>query len=198
MTNERMINEHGEDKLHVCPFSRIRHIDNWIRPLIHNPKTLLGPHLSSGMTVLDVGCGGGFITMAAARLIGENGRVIAADLQVEMLEAVARRASKEGLTSRVHILRCTKDHIGVTDQLDLAVALFMLHEVSDQRSFFKEIWDQLKPGGRLFVAEPIFHVSRRTFEGEVALAESLGFAVKKRPRILGGRAVVLEKHPSRT
>ena len=40
------------------------------------------------MTALDVGCGPGFFTLDMARLVGESGQVIAADLQEGMLQIV--------------------------------------------------------------------------------------------------------------
>ena len=45
----------------------------------------MGDVVSSGDTVIDLGCGGGFFTAALAKMVGENGRVIAMDLQEEML-----------------------------------------------------------------------------------------------------------------
>ena len=193
MTSETTLDNRREGERHLFPVSRLRRLDNWLRPLVHNPKTLVGPSLQPGMTALDVGCGGGFLTMAMARFVGETGRVIAAELQPEMLDAVAARATREGLAGRVQLHRCTEDRIGVTDELDLGVAFFMLHEVPDQRGFLEELWDRLRPGGRLLVAEPMFHVPKRNFEQEVALAEAVGFVVEARPNVLGGRAAMLGK-----
>jgi predicted methyltransferase len=69
----------------------------------------------------------------------------------------------------------------------------MVHEVPDSKAFFKELFALLKPGGQLFLAEPVIHVSSRDFEQTVAEAQSIGFEVSKRPSVRIGRAVILVK-----
>jgi len=168
-------------------------IDNFLRPLIHNPRKLFGPYVKPGMTVMDVGCGGGFASLGLARLVGNEGLVISADLQREMLEIVQERAMKMGLAGRIRIHLCEANRIGVRDNLDFAVALFMVHEVPNSKAFLEEIFTLLVPGGKLFIAEPIIHVSRSDFERTVQEAVLTGFEKYRRPAIRIGRAVVLEK-----
>jgi len=177
----------------VCPWQLAPLLDNLLRPLIHNPRRLFGPYVRNGMTVLDVGCGAGFASLGLAELVGEEGLVIAADLQPQMLDIVKKRAVKAGLYNRIRIHRCESNRIGVEEELDFAVAFFMTHEVPDVRAFFKEIFTLLKPGGRLFLSEPRIHVSRRNFEQTVEEAQSVGFTVSKRRSVRFGRAVLLVK-----
>ena len=53
--------------------SKARHI------LMNPDKILYGTDIRPGETVLEVGCGTGFFTIPAARLIGEHGRLVALD-----------------------------------------------------------------------------------------------------------------------
>ncbi len=177
----------------VCPWSRVRMIDNFVRRMIHNPRKLFARHVEPGMTVLDVGCGGGFVSMGLANLVGEEGRVIAADFQPEMLAFVEKRAKREGLADRIRLHRCEKDRIGVEEELDFCVAFFMVHETPDQRAFLEEIGSLLKPEGALFVAEPVVHVARRDFEKTVELAGTLGLKPVERPQVPFGQAVLFRK-----
>ena len=193
MNTEEIRNEHITEGRHICPWRIAPVIDNLLRPLIHNPKKLFGPYVKSGMTVMDIGCGGGFASLGLARLVGDEGLVISADLQPEMLEMVKERAEKAGLADRIRIHHCEANHIGVRESLDFAVALFMVHEVPNSRAFFEEIFKLLKPGGRFFFAEPKIHVSRGDFEYDVQEAVTLGFKIYGRPAISIGRAVVLVK-----
>ena len=106
----------------VCPWQLAPIIDNRLRPLVHNPEKLFAPYVTRGMTVLDVGCGAGFTSLGLARLVGEEGLVIAADLQSKMLSIVKERAIREGLADRIRIHLCSHDHIGLREELDFAVA----------------------------------------------------------------------------
>jgi ubiquinone/menaquinone biosynthesis C-methylase UbiE len=184
--------EAGRDR-HVCPVSAVRTFDNFLRPLVHNPRRLFGPHVRPAMTVMDVGCGAGWATLALARLVGEGGLVIAADLQPGMLDIVRKRAEKAGLMNRVRLHTCLDDRIGLHEDLDFAVAFYMTHETPDARALVAEVFSLLKPGGRFFLAEPIMHVSRTLFESMVREAQEDGFKVVLKPRVLLSRAVVFEK-----
>ena len=76
---------------HVCPVEMARSLDNIFRIWFQNPRKILAPFIREGMTVLDIGCGPGFFSTEIAEMVGPSGRVIACDLQKEMLEIVARR-----------------------------------------------------------------------------------------------------------
>ncbi len=197
MENERLQQlpalENGStlERRRVCPPQHIRVMDNFLRTLVHRPQKLFGPHVEPGMTVLDAGCGGGFASMGLARLVGKSGRVIAADLQLEMLAMVKKRAEEEGLSERVIIHRCNAYEVGIRDELDFAVAFWMVHEVPDARAFLGEIFSLLRPGGSFLIAEPRFHVLRGGFESLIEMAQDAGFTVTGRPRVRLSKAVLL-------
>jgi ubiquinone/menaquinone biosynthesis C-methylase UbiE len=147
----------------VCPWQLAPIIDNRLRPLIHSPEKIFAPYVAKGMTVLDVGCGAGFTSLGLAKLVGEEGLVIAADLQPKMLNMVKERALREGLAGRIRIHLCCPNRIGVQEELDFAVAFFMVHEVPDVQSFLEEVCALLKPGGQFFITEPKIHVGLLAF-----------------------------------
>lgn len=193
MNTEQIRDSQVIEEIHVCPWQIVRFFDNFLRPFVHNPQKLFGPYVQTGMKVLDVGCGRGFASLGLARLVGEDGLVISADVQPKMLDMVKKRATKAGLSNRIHTYRCNSDCIGVREEFDFAVAFFMLHEVPDIRSFLTELYKLLKPGGRLFITEPKIHVSRGDFENVVGLAQMVGFEISERPGVRLGRTVVLVK-----
>jgi ubiquinone/menaquinone biosynthesis C-methylase UbiE len=183
----------GEKKL-VCPWQLAPLIDNFLRPIIHNPRKMFVPYVSQGMTVLDIGCGAGFASLGLAELVGEEGSVIAADIQPKMLSFVEERAIKAGLYDRIRIHLCEAERIGVQERLDFAVAFFMVHEVPDAWALLEEIFKLLKTGGKFFLTEPKVHVKSSDFGQLVHDAQSIGFEVAEKPRVRFGQTVLLVKN----
>ena len=181
---------------HVCPWWLAQALDNPIRRLIHNPEEILGGHIEPGQTVLDLGCGSGTFTIAMARMVGETGKVIAVDVQDEMLQMVKQKAVKEGLDSRVITHKSEPDRIGISVKVDFALAFYMVHEVPDAKAFLKEIASLLKPNGKLLIVEPLFHVSASSFKNTVDAARSAGLKPISEPRIRFSRSVLLQPDTS--
>jgi ubiquinone/menaquinone biosynthesis C-methylase UbiE len=147
------------------------------------------------MTVLDIGSGMGVFTLALAGMVGPAGRVIAADISQPALDVLERRAWRAGLAGRVRTRCVAAGDLGLSDlggSVDFALAFWMLHEAPDAAATLTEVRAALRPGGRLFVAEPIVHVSPVTMAEEVAAAEAAGFELLERPPVRFSRAAVFE------
>lgn len=177
----------------VCPWWLVYTIDNALRPLFHNPKKIFTPYVEPGMTVMDVGCGRGFNTIGLARIVGEEGRVIAVDVQQEMLDMLRKRIEREWLSSRIRIHLCERASLGINETVDFVNAFWMVHEVPDIREFLKQIYFVLNPQRKFLVAEPKLHVSAKEFQEMVDMARSVGFSLSDEPRISLSRSVVFQK-----
>ena len=178
---------------HICPWWGGYFIDNCFRRWFHNPVKIVSPYVKPGMTVMDVGCGMGMFSLAMARMVGNEGRVIAFDLQQKMLDVLRKRAEKAGVADHIQFHKCEQNRLGVEEPVDFALAMMMVHEVPDQQRLLREIHGCLKPGGKLLVAEPKIHVPGKAFGQTVAVAKELGFRQAAVPIVHGCRAVVLEK-----
>ena len=176
---------------HVCPWWFAYTFDHPLRRWLYKPEVAFRPYVEPGMTVMDVGCGMGFNAIGLARLVGDEGRVLAVDLQARILDVLRRRAARAGLAHRIRTLQCKPDWLAVDVRIDFAVAFWVVHEVTDARQFLVQVCSVLRPGGRFFVAEPRFHVSRSAFRHMVDTAQTVGLHPVDQPRIRASRVVVL-------
>ncbi len=179
---------------HVCPSWIGYFLLNPMRRVVQNPRRLLGPLTSRGDTVLEIGPGMGFFTLDLARLVGPEGRVVAIDIQPRMLKVLRRRLERAGLAGRVDMRLVPPDRLAVDDlagAVDLALAIFVVHEIDDKASLFAQLRRTLKPGGRLLFAEPPLHVSRAMFERSIEIASGAGLRLLDRPPWPRCRAALL-------
>jgi len=182
-----------KEALHVCPHQFAFMLDNWVRKLFQHPKRILKEYIKEGDTVFDMGCGPGFFSVDMAEMVGSSGKVVAIDLQKKMLERVEKKATKYGIAERMAYHRCEAARIGFPQKADFILAFYVVHETPDPRAFLEEIKTMLKPDGKILAVEPTMHVSKRTFEGMLADAETAGLKAIDLPRHKGGRSVVLAR-----
>ena len=91
----------------------------------------------------------------------------------------------------IKLHKCGEDKIGVTEKVDFVLVFYVLHEVPSQEGFLREIKTILKPGGRVLIIEPNFHVTKKAFEQSISIAISAGFQCEKGPKVSGSRSVIL-------
>jgi ubiquinone/menaquinone biosynthesis C-methylase UbiE len=126
-----------------------------------------------------------------SRLAGNSGKIIAADLQDGMLEIVRQKIKKYGI-SNIELFKCGSDRIGVDKKADFIMIFWMLHEVPDISAFLQEIKSMLSPGGKVLIAEPNFHVSKKDFQKAIGIMHQAGFETSKGPGIFFSRSVLLK------
>ena len=175
----------------VCPHTIALMLDNPLRRIIQNPGRIVGPYIKPGDTVIDLGCGPDFFSTAMASMVGNAGRIIAVDLQAQMLAHVNRKALKKGVSDRITLHQCGPDNLGLACKADFILAFYMVHETPEPEGFLKEVRTLLKDGGRFLVVEPRFHVKKNEFENMIVQAVGCGFEVVDRPARKGGRSVLL-------
>ncbi len=109
--------------------------------------------LQPGMTVADIGAGTGYLSRRMARQVAPNGRVLAIDVQPEMVRLLERMVERTGLDNVSPTLGSERD-VGLPAQsLDLAVMVDVYHELAFPREMLRSISRALKAGGQLVFVE---------------------------------------------
>jgi ubiquinone/menaquinone biosynthesis C-methylase UbiE len=178
------------DQNRVCPAEHSGWLTSSARKLGNNPRRILKGLVSPDQTAVDLGSGPGFFSLPLAEMVGETGRVIAVDVQEEMLAKLRARAQKAGLAPRIQLHRARPDAIGLAERADFALAFYMVHEVPDKESFIREVYGIVKEGGRFLMVEPMGHVSKAQFAQTVELAKQAGFVPAGEPRVAFSRAIL--------
>jgi len=187
MTKKTLLSGEG-----VCPWWLIPTFDNPLRRLVQDPQRILAGLVQPGQIAADIGCGMGYFTIPLAQMVGEQGRVYAVDLQAEMLAGLRRRAAKAGVLERIVLHKTPPDRLELPQQVDFALTFWMVHETPDAGVFLSQVYTLLKPGGKLLLVEPVFHVGQAAFGRTIQAAQTTGFKLLPAVQVNLSRAVLLE------
>ena len=140
--------------------------------------------LQSGSRVADLGSGSGAFALAAARAVGEAGKVYAVEVRQELAERLrseARAARLQNLeTLWGDIERAEGTHLG-SGSMDAVIASHILFQVEDRAGFVEETRRILRMGGRVLLVEGIGKLFSGVPEKEaIALFARHGFIVLKK------------------
>lgn len=109
--------------------------------------------LKPGMTVCDMGCGNGFYSLMMAKEISPGGKVLAVDIQREMLRFLQLRAKDQGVENLEPILSTVIDPQLPKNEVDLLLMVDVYHEFSHPQQMLKGIRESLKPEGLVALLE---------------------------------------------
>ncbi len=109
--------------------------------------------LVAGMTVCDMGCGNGFWSLPMAVDVGPQGRVLAVDIQPEMLDKLRDRAGKRKIDNIVPVLGEVDDPNLPAGEVDLLLMVDVYHEFSHPESMLWGIRRALTPTGVVALLE---------------------------------------------
>lgn len=109
--------------------------------------------IKPGQAVCDMGCGNGFYTLKLAKLVGKTGRVLAVDIQPEMLRLLEARANEQALKNVELIQGSVIDPKLPEGELDLIMLVDVYHEFSYPEQMLRAMRQALKPDGRLVLVE---------------------------------------------
>ncbi len=114
----------------------------------------LGP-VEKGETVLDIGCGGGVDSLAAAFMTGSEGRVAGVDMTPEMLHRAERNRHLTGF-GNVTFLEGSATDLPFPDRsFHVVLSNGVFNLIGDKKAALREVRRVLRPGGRLMIADQV-------------------------------------------
>jgi ubiquinone/menaquinone biosynthesis C-methylase UbiE len=164
-----------------------RPIDDHERRRWQNPEAILSSiGLRSGLTFVDIGCGGGFFALPAARLVGKKGRVYGLDTNTDSIASLEERATREGVRNLYLTVGRAEETVICKQCADIIFIGMALHDFQDPSKVLENARSMVKPAGRLanldWKKEPMEFGPplriRFSTEMAVSLIEGAGFAVE--------------------
>ena len=117
------------------------------------PEVVEKLRLKPGDIVADIGSGSGTFSIPMAKAIAPNGILYAVDIDSKMLDYVAERAKKEGVTNLRTVLGVADDPQLPVKDVDVAFFHRVLHMIQNRQLYLDNTAPYVKPAGRIVIID---------------------------------------------
>ncbi|MCT4580603.1 MAG: class I SAM-dependent methyltransferase [Flavobacteriales bacterium] len=182
----------NNQETHTYPVEKSGGLDSKIRRILQDPYKLLNPYVQEGMTVLDLGCGPGYFTIPLARIVGDQGVVVAVDIQEEMFKILKDKFN----SLKIKNIKCVNTSVQSMEsipKIDFALAAYVMHELSNLEDWVETIYNKLDTNGLLLVFEPNIVVSKKAFRKTQQALLNAGFVEVETPKIRFSKSILVQK-----
>ncbi len=129
-----------------------KQFDNPDRDAWQKPDAVLAfLNLEPTAVVADLGAGTGYFAVKIAAAVPQ-GRVLANDIEPDMVRYLAERADKDGLGNVVAV-QGTAQGPKLPEPADVAFMCDVYHHIGDRPAYFSRVREQLRDGGRLVIVD---------------------------------------------
>jgi ubiquinone/menaquinone biosynthesis C-methylase UbiE len=129
-----------------------KEFDNPERDTWQKPEEILGAlNLQRTSVVADIGAGTGYFSVRLAKRIPE-GKILAADIEPDMVRYLGERALREHLTNLVPV-QASADAAKLPDQVDVVLVVDTYHHIGDRIQYFTKLKASLRTAGRLVIID---------------------------------------------
>ena len=109
--------------------------------------------IAPGTSVADIGAGEGYYTVRLSERVGDQGRVLANDIDADALRRLGDRVERERLDNVSIVNGLPDDPRLPAASFDRIFLVHMYHEVSEPYAFLWRMRPALRPGGRVIVVD---------------------------------------------
>ena len=109
--------------------------------------------IQAGWTVADVGAGVGYTSVRIAKRVGATGKVLATDVQPQMIAMMKTNLQTAGITNVQPTLCTAADSKLPEGKVDMILMVDVYHECPDPELVLRQMKQALKPGGKLVLVE---------------------------------------------
>jgi SAM-dependent methyltransferase len=146
----------GVDPAHVRPFDDVEKYIAFLekpdRGLWQKPEAVVAAlKLKGSETVVDLGAGSGYFSFRIAQALG-TGKVVALDLEPEMIRHIHHKAMTEGIKN-IEVGLSKADDPSVPPGADVVFVCDVLHHVSGRAAWLAKLNSEMKSGSRLVLIE---------------------------------------------
>ena len=152
---------HGHSHAHHQMHHRFEKADEWV-PMFDDPKrdawqqpdkVVAALALAPGMSVADIGAGTGYFEKRLSVAVGATGKVIAIDIEQDMVRYMRERAQREGTLNVEARLGGADDPKLASASVDRILIVDTWHHITDRVAYAKKLTAALKPGGAVYVVD---------------------------------------------
>jgi ubiquinone/menaquinone biosynthesis C-methylase UbiE len=144
----------GREIAHVMGHAAASWLERPEREEEENPKKLIELlKLKDGEVVADIGAGSGYYTFRMAKLVAPKGKIVAVDIQKEMLDIIRDRMKKEKITNVEPVMGEEADPKLKDESVDTILLVDVYHEFSFPYEMTEKMVKGLKPDGRIVFVE---------------------------------------------
>lgn len=170
--------------------------DAWQKPV----EVVAAVNITPGMTVADIGAGTGYFEPHLSKAAGPKGRVLAVDIEPDMVRYLRERAAKEKLEN-VTALQAVPGGTGLSDaSVDRVLIVDTWHHIPDRAGYVQQLKKALKPGGQVIIVDFTLEATkgppkehRLAPEQIIAELETAGFVGKAIDESLPEQYIVVAK-----
>jgi SAM-dependent methyltransferase len=123
--------------------------DAWQKPT----EVVSAMSITAGMTVADIGAGTGYFEPHLSKAVGVTGKVLAVDIEPDMVRYLGERAAKEKLANMTAQLATPGETGLAAGSVDRILIVDTWHHIPDRAAYAEKLRTALRPGGLVIIVD---------------------------------------------